>query len=248
MTYSVTAKSGRAEVGQFDAMFQPRVVDTGTAPIVACHGANAQWHQWMSQGFPRMHQLLVEAANGGVPSVAAMVGGAATFGNPTSVAAVGTDLTAVAAATGSSAEKVHLVGASMGAAVACEYAIANPTNIATMTLLIPLVDIVGLYESNTGGFRAQIGTAWGVTYPTPLPADADILAQAATLSGIPIRLYYAPDDPLIDPADVVAFTAAVGPSASATATQGGGHTDAGMLPTNFDFTEWVAWLNENGEA
>lgn len=243
--YSVTSKSGRAEVGQFDAMFRPRITEPAVYPIVACHGANSQWHQWMSQSFPRMHQLLVEAANGGIPSVAAMVGGASTYGNPTSVTAVDTDLTAVATAVGCSDDKVHLVGASMGAGVALLYGIANPTKVASMTLCIPMASIIALYDNNNGGHRAGIGTAWGVTYPTPLPAGADILANAATLSGIPIRFYYATDDAIITPSDVTDLATAIGPSATVTATTGG-HTDAGLLPTGFDFDEWVAWLVSNG--
>lgn len=79
-----------------------------------------------------------------------------------------------------------------------------------------------------------------------LPAGADIFAQAAALSGIPTRMYYAPDDTLIVPGDVTALATAIGASATATATNGGGHTNAGALPTAFDFDEWVDWLKTNG--
>lgn len=243
MTYSVTAKSGRAEVGAFDAMFQPRVINGGY-PIVACHGATGAWFQWMSQSFPRMHQLLVEAANGGIPSVAPNLGGD-TWGNPTGTGLVDDALDAIGLASGADDSKAHLIGASMGAGVALEYAIANPTKVASMTLCIPMASIIALYNNNNGGFRAAIGTAWGVTYPTALPAGADILANAGTLSGIPIRFYYATDDAIIDPDDVTDLATAIGPSATATPTTGG-HTDAGLLPTNFDFDAWVAWLISNG--
>jgi hypothetical protein len=245
-TYSVTCKSGRAEVGQFDAMFKPRKVTPSRFPLLAFHGANSSWFQWMDSTWPNLHRFLVEAAKGGIPSVAAQAGGTSTYANDTAMTGVNSDLTAIGTAMGCSTSKAHLIGASMGGAVATRWAINNPTKVATMTLLIPMTSILNTYELNTGGLRAAIGTAWGVTYPTPLPAGANLLGNAGVLAGIPTRMYYAPDDTLINPTDVLALKDAIGPSATATASSGGGHTNAGMLPVGFDFDAWVAWLLANG--
>lgn len=323
--YMVSAKLGRAIGGEVDAMWQPRFINGADRyPIVACHGAAGDWFQWVSQSFPRMHELLTEAVQGGIPSVAAHMGGD-TWGNATGTANVDTCLNAIATNSGASNDKVHLVAASMGASVALAYGIAHPTKVASMTLCIPLTSLKNFYKNNPpAGTEANaanarwddIAVAWGVAQRTvtdaqthsndildsasanfqpgdvgklliskaangipagttilarnsttqvqmsapatttgtgrivgigaQLPAGADLLANAATLSDIPIRLFFAPDDTTIDSADVLAMAAAIGPSASATATDGGGHTDAGLLPTNFDFDEWVEWLIQNG--
>lgn len=327
--YSVTAKSGRAIVGEFDAIFQPRIINGADRyGIVACHGAGGDWFQWMSQSFPRMHQLLVYAARGGVPSIAARLGaggvGGDTWGNPAGTTNVGSALTALGAASGCSTDKVHLIGASAGASTMLNYAIANPAKVASITGLIPLTSLLNFYKTNPpAGTEANavnarwddIATAWGVaqrvvtdvvtdstttitsatanftagdngkliiskptngiaagttmtfvnsttaTLSAPatttgtgrivgigaqLPAGADLLANASALNGIPARLYYAPDDTTIDPNDVTAMATAMGGMAVAIPTNGGGHTDAGLLPTAFDFNEWVAWLIQNG--
>lgn len=244
--HGVIATTGRVQAGEAGAVFKPHATRGSTKyPIISCHGAAGSWDQWLNNAtWPRLNKLLRKAADAGIPSIAEHLGGD-TYGNPTFKARITSALTAVASDTGCSSAKVHIVGASMGG-TALGWAIDNPTKVATMTLMIPLTSIVNAYALDTGGLRAAIGTAWGVTYPTPLPAAADLLANASALAGIPIRMYYAPDDTLIASSDVLAMKAAIGSSCTATATSGGGHTDVGMLPVNFDFDAWVDWLKTNG--
>lgn len=324
--YYMTAKAARVQAGESGIIVNPRIINgSGRYGIIACHGAGGDYTQWPAHAsWPNLSKLLTRAAHGGIPSISEHLGGD-TFGNATGVSRVAAALTAMASETGCSSTKAHLVGASMGAAVALEYAIANPTKVASMTLLIPLTSMINAAKTNpptgteanaAGNLPSIIATAWGTTYRTvtdgvttsdnvfeseaanfvegdvgsflvsksvngivagtsilsvtdentvvmsaaasttgssrivgiaaPLPAGADLLANAGTLSGIPTRFYYAPDDTLINPSDVTAMATAMGGSASATATSGGGHANTGLLPGGFDFDAWVAWLITNG--
>lgn len=322
--YSTIAKTGRVQAGEAGTVFKPRVINgSGRYPIVACHGAASSWDQWESPSWLRMNKQLVKAAQAGIPSIAEYLGGD-TIGAPTGTARIAAALTAVAAETGCSSSKCHLVACSGGSATALNYAIANPTKVASMTLMLPTTSIINGYQKNppvgseanaVGNIAQLFATAWGLAYRTvtdavtngtttltsataaftsgdngkvliskaangipagttityvnpttvtmsvaasttgtgrivgigaPMPAGANLLANAGALSGIPTLLYYAPDDTLIDPADVTAMAAAIGVSAQAVATNGGGHTNTGLLPTAFDFDAWVAWLITNG--
>lgn len=248
-TYAISAKVGRVQAGEAGGIIDPRVINGADRyPIVACHGAGSSGDQWVNATTWRsMYRLLRTAAQNGIPSIAEHLGGD-TLGNPTGTARVNSALNAVALATGCSDDKAHLAGVSGGAATALNYAIANPSKVASMTLMLPTTSLINAYATDPGGvgIRALIGTAWGVVYPTPLPAGADLLANAPGLSGIPTRLYFAPDDNLINPSDVNAMAAAIGPSAQSIPTDGGGHTNTGLLPPGFDFDEWVDWLIDNG--
>jgi pimeloyl-ACP methyl ester carboxylesterase len=323
--YAALASTGRVQSGESGVLIPPRVINgSGRYPLIACHGAGASWDSWLAPGWPRATEMLQKAAVAGIPGIAEHLGGD-TYGNPTSSARLAAALTAVAAATGCSSSKAHFVTISMGCAVAMEYAIANPTKVASLTCMIPLASIINTQNSNpptgteanaAGSLAGSIATAWGTAYRTvtdavtnstttltsataafvagdvgktlvskaangipagttiisresatsvtmsapastsgsgrivgiaaPLPAGANLLSLAPGLAGIPTRLYYAPDDTLIVPADVAALATAIGPSAVAQATNGGGHTDAGMLPTAFDIDAWVEWLIANG--
>lgn len=327
-TYSVGGQVGRIQAAEGDAIWKPRVIrGSDKYGLVYCHGAGGTWTQPSSASWPGIAKLMAYAARNGIPAITGDLG-LDTVGNATGVARVDAARVALAAATGCSSAKVHLAGASMGPAVALEYAINNPTKVASITGFIPLTSIVNGHKTNpptgteanaAGNFTQLFATAWGTTYRTftdgvtngtttltspagaafvpgdvgkllvskaangipagttiqayvsatqvtmsaaastsgsgriigiaqTLPAGADILAQAGVLqaAGIPVRLYYAPDDTLITPADVTALAAAIGPTATATATAGGGHTNLGAGLTTFDFDDWVAWLKANG--
>ena len=81
--------------------------------------------------------------------------------------------------------------------------------------MLPLCDIVAVYNANTGGFQAAIAGAWGVSAPAALPAGADITASAAAIqaAGIPTRFYYDDADTLITPASVLAMAGVTGGTA-----------------------------------
>lgn len=320
------ATTGRVQGGESGILKFPRIINGADRyPLIACHGAGGTYTQMVADPtWPTLSKLARVAARNGIPVISEHLGGD-TFGNSTARSRVAAALTAVSAATGCSSEKAHLVGASMGAAVALEYGINNPTKVASMTLMIPLTSLINAVKTNpptgteanaAGNLANAMQTAWGAAYRTvtdavtngtttltsatanfqpgdvgsfivskaangiaagtsivsresstsvtlsaaasttgtgriigiaaPLPAGADILANAGSLTGFPIRMYYAPDDTLINPSDVTALKNAIGSSCTATATSGGGHANTGLVPGGFDYAEWVAWLITNG--
>lgn len=324
-TYSVSAKTARVQAGEAGVIFRPRVINGSTRyPIVACHGAASSWDQWLNAAsWSKMNKLLVTAAQAGIPSIAEHLGGD-TIGAATGTSRILAALNAVASDTGCSSSKCHLVAVSGGSATALNAAIANPSKVASLTLMLPTTSIINGYQKNppvgteanaANSIASLFATAWGLSYRTvtdavtnstttltsataaftagdngkviitkaangilagttityvnsttvtlsaaatttgtariigigsPMPAGANLLANASALSSIPTRMYYAPDDTLIVPVDVTAMATAIGASASATATGGGGHTNTGLLPTAFDFDAWAAWLKTNG--
>lgn len=125
--------------------------------------------------------------------------------------------------------KVHLVGTSMGGYTALRYAALNPTKVKSLSLFLPLCDIVGAYEADTGGLRDDIGTAFGVTYPTALPSNANLLQIAGQINGfdIPTKFWYDDSDTIIPPASVTQMATITGGTAYEL-TPDSGHTEAGI--------------------
>jgi alpha-beta hydrolase superfamily lysophospholipase len=87
---------------------------------------------------------------------------------------------------------VVLIGSSMGATAALTWAANHRADTACVVGWIPAVDLQAIRVADTGGLRASIDTAYGVTYPASLPAGTD----PATLDydGLPIQLWTASDD------------------------------------------------------
>lgn len=173
-------------------------------------------------------ELPAYLATAGIPCVAGFMGGD-TFGNATGVARVQPALTYLSgAAGGASAVKAHLIGFSMGFAIALNYAAANPGKVASIIGILPLTNIDTIYQGNVGGLRATIQTAWGVVHPAALPAGANLLTAAAAVkaAGIPCKMYYSPVDALASPADAVVMGAALGINPISYDPNSTGHTEA----------------------
>jgi predicted alpha/beta hydrolase family esterase len=125
--------------------------------------------------------------------------------------------------------KVHIVAESMGHAVACRWAAANPTKVFTITGIIPVTGIQWCRDNNAG-LRTQIDAAWGVTYPAALPAGADPFTdstQTSVLATIPWQGYASSDDTAAAPlANTQAWGTTVGGVVSSLGALG--HTDAAV--------------------
>lgn len=244
MSYALLNKIGNVSVGENDHLWVPRTPRTGQYGVILCHGYNTPY-SYNQATFPHTAKIIGELARHGIPCVAGFFGGD-TWGNDTAMSRLTAAHTYLASASGASATKVHMLGMSMGHALALRYAALNPTKVASVTGIIPLVDINAMYAADyPAGSQASIGAAWGVTYPTPLPAGADLLAQAPTLqsNAIPYRAYYSSVDPYIQVADVQALAAAAGGTATEIDSTYG-HTDAAM--TQFNTIDYINFLVANG--
>lgn len=178
-----------------------------------------------------------------------------TFGNDTAQTRVGQLKTFIQGTTApmkAASGKVHLIGGSGGATDAINYARANPTLVASMYLIAPLVDVEDFYSNwlnggangatgSSGVTQAEINKAYnagvddgGTAYLAAMPSHNPIRSgNQAALSGIPMKLAYSTDDPFIQVSKVTDYATAVN-SAGGSATlvnQGAvGHSGTGVDP------------------
>ena len=133
-----------------------------------------------------------------------------TFGNTTAQTRIGQLRTFGQSNARHSAKagQVHLIGGSGGCTGAINYARANPDNVASMYLIVPLVDLQDLYENRTdvAVTQAEIDTAYGgdvtASYATHDPSAE---GNQAALRDIPIRIAYSESDNYIPVSTVLAY-------------------------------------------
>lgn len=252
MSYRVTSKTGRVRATEVDSVFMPsKPRGSSKYGVILLHGKGVP-REWTDGGGGTTSWASAEIgprlAAAGIPSIAAEMS-KDSFGNPASM----TDVTAAAALlsslTGCSTAKYHLFGVSMGGAVALRWAGANAAKVASVGGCMPLPDVKPAYDANTAGLRAAIGTAWGVTYPTAIPAGANLPSgsyPAIVAAGIPVRSYYTSSDTTVLPATVTAAATALG----GTAVDVGGsfnHTENTVKLFNDNhFDAYVAWIKGLG--
>jgi pimeloyl-ACP methyl ester carboxylesterase len=250
--YSVSVRIGNIQAGETDSLFLPGENARGATKygVLLLHGATApqafqDTTRWASA------QIGGRIAEAGIPCLAGQMGGD-TFANDTAMTRIGQARTYLAAASGCSNAKILLVGASMGAALALRYAGENPAQVAGVVGIIPLVNIDAIYQANTLGLRAAIGTAWGVVYPAALPANANLTVKAAPMADgvVPSILYYSDADAAINPADVIAMANTIDAELVEHDPTNLGHTEGGInnIGTYGDgnWSHMVEWLKDHG--
>jgi alpha-beta hydrolase superfamily lysophospholipase len=133
-------------------------------------------------------------------------------------------------------DKVFLAGASMGTLTTLNWARQHLDKVAAVALCVPAVSLADLHDRNVQGWKTEIETAYGgaAAYTAAVPTH-DPLTYASELVGLPIKLWYSPDDPVIAPAKVEAFAAAVG--AELVANPAGTGHDVMAAPAA-DVTAW----------
>ena len=197
----------------------------GVRGVVYLHGANAtamSCRDYLNIGELHLINALAEA----FPVLSVEAGGLTPWGNSTAVARVGDAVTYLQGTRGAKAGTVLLVGASMGAVTALNYARANPTLVGAVVGLIPALDLDDIVTNNRGGGAASVNTAYGTYNEGTHGATYNPATYASTFT-IPTRLYYASDDTTCIPSTITVFDAAC---ASATAVSVGalGHTQAAI--------------------
>lgn len=172
--------------------------------------------------------------------------GAADLGNSATFSNCGND-DSIAAMTALGVQLANLgcpvplpvVGFSMGALLALNWARANPTLVSKLFLICPPLDLNDIYVNNKGGYQATVGTAYGVAYPTALPGLAThspvayAPADLAVLVQIPMQLWPSDNDPTASPtASVLSWAATLGPASKTSVHSLGpvGHTDQTIDP------------------
>lgn len=218
--------SGRYAASEQDVFVASQAgLGAGVRGVLYFHGAGGSATN--CRDYANIGELhLINALAEVFPVLSIDAGGTQNWGNATGVARAGDGRTHLQGTRAAKAGTVLVVGASMGAVTALNYAKANPTHVAAVVGLIPCVDLNDMVTNDRGGLASNINTAYS-TYseathgPTSNPAN-----YAASLS-VPTQLYYASDDTTAIPGAVTAFDTAC---ASATAISVGalGHTQAAI--------------------
>lgn len=213
----------------------PRI-NNGVGGVVICHGRSgvaAHGATATSQGFPCAQAF---AAQG--PTLYPDLAGATTWGNDASQTKLGDAITYLQGTLGAKAGKVGLVAISMGALPALNYALANPTQIAAIALLIPVTDLQYIYDNdaaiatecdtaytNAAGFAAAVATH-----------DPNQNTAAFVATAIPVKMWRSSDDTTAWTARQDAYATAIG---CAKVDLGAvGHTALAVTPA--DVVSWVS--------
>ena len=210
--------------------------------VLFSHGWGAAVTAWSPQQY----------TDRGYPLFAGDLGASLTSaGNDDSITATGAAWTYMktTAGGGVKTDKVLLLAASSGCLNVLNWAIQNPTLVQAIALVIPVLDLDDIYQNNKGGFRAGIGTAYGVTYPTAIPNLATHSPVAYSnankaLLAMPIKIWASDDDPIASAttASQTWATSVNGQGGNVTVTSMGaiGHT------SNLPETTFIAFFDANG--
>jgi pimeloyl-ACP methyl ester carboxylesterase len=226
-----TYASGRTQTGEYDwSMLPPRYAKNGTSRgVIYCHGAT-QTATGLGSG-PTLNEVaLLRTIAQYFPVVASDVGGPLTWGNSAAMTAISAAKTYLESSLGARTDGVLLVGHSMGGGNAYDWYQQHPTLVKAMVGVSPVSDLQAFYAANRGSYQAGIGTALGVTYPTPVPASADPNQTYSNLIGKPIKVYYGSSDLTVLPSEVTSLATKIGATAVNVGAYGHGEATLGALP------------------
>jgi predicted alpha/beta hydrolase family esterase len=186
--------------------------------VINAHGYNAGAQAYLTTY--RWYGQFV--ADGGFPTLAADFGGKSTWGNDTALGAMSAAVTWWTSGGGPvpvKSDKVVLLGGSMGCLTVGLWAIANPSKVAAIVLVLPAIDLEDLHDNRylttPGDLAIPIEAAYGgssgylsalATKSLNLPAQRTALKN----TGIPIQVHYSSNDPVAIPAVATDFATAVG--------------------------------------
>lgn len=188
-----------------------------TAPrygVVFAHGSakSATFCLERATGLTHLSRRLIDAGHYGFSGDNA---GPNTWGNQASIDAFNGG-PAKLVELGSASGKVAIVAASMGAAVALNWAARNPTKVACIVLIIPVINLSDIVSNNRNGWAYLINAAYGTWSETTKGAAYNPATQAiaGAFDDIPMLIFYGTSDTGCVPSQTEAFAANVGPSAT----------------------------------
>jgi alpha/beta hydrolase fold len=185
---------------------QQQVGDGTKRATVFCRGAASNALQVFSEA-------AWECARRGSPLVAREQGaGINTWGNDFVMTRITQQVAYAQGAMGGKSDKVIMFGFSMGGLNAINWASRNPSKVAALVLVCPVLNLVAFHDTNRGGYQANIESAYTnlAGYNAAVAGrDPMQIAAAGGLAGIPIKIWYSTDDTLSLPTEVDPFITAV---------------------------------------
>lgn len=212
----IESRSATPSAGEGLYLIKPRIRSNATRGIVFRPGAGGTAELAATYTGDRADRFLVSC---GAPYAWVDAGDPYSFGNDASIAAfdaaVDWFLTNV---TPDSDGKIVAHGGSMGAIVVLNWARAHPAKVAAVVLAAPLLDLATAYEENPFSLRDEIGAAYGVTYPTPIPGlSTHSPVEYPDDVTFPVGIWSSAVDTIAsDTAECLAWAAQVGPNVQVT--------------------------------
>lgn len=238
-SYSVVGGIGNAVAAEKELTFRPREMSADAKPgILYLHGSSAHYSAFSKGATYSTSKMAALITLAGIPGVAIEMGGS-LYANDVAIADCVDSLDWFASALRRTGNKVFVLGVSMGGGTALRFAIEHPDLCAGVIAMLPMTNIQRLVDENILGLRTAVCTAWGVTYPTPLPADANLLAQAHIIAdnNIPVQIWYDEADTVVNYHDIEAMGAAVGATMYQIDPEDPGHTESA-----------ITWAVDHGEG
>lgn len=192
----------------------------------------------LGQGVDASFWPCIDSIANRYPTIMAQLGSTAEFANDTHLLRIGsakTFLQGASSPTRAKAGAVSMVGASMGAGAQLAYARANPTHVACLALVVPMVSISTLWSTNRGGtLTGIINAAWQQDFarnynPAVDDATRDARAFGAQIT-MPVKIWAVTADATILLSEIQAFDA-VAPNCEV--VQIGGTHSAPAFPATF---------------
>lgn len=233
---------GRYAPDEHDVVLLPRDHrhDGTVLGVVYCHAAASDALSASDPVGRPGEWTLVRAVAERHPVVLADLGGRSTFGNPTSLARIDDARRYLQGTWGARSGPVALIGVSMGAVGALNYAAANRAHVTAAVGVLPLSDLHEIYTR--GGpvdYASMIAAAWGVPVGAALPGGADPTRNTADLVGLPYQAWYASNDHVVPAATVTNLTTLLGVRAEAIDMGALGHSQQAIgspdVPRILDF-------------
>jgi pimeloyl-ACP methyl ester carboxylesterase len=175
---------------------------------------NASWQATSRVYWNGLQRDLAEA---GIPVLSGDYGSPTHWGAPVTVTRAEQLRSYGVTQLGIKSDKVLVLAISMGALAALNWASANPSKVAAVALITPVLDLAWAHDTYGGGSEAaQIDTAFGgnAAYLAAV-GTSNPMTRAASFQGVPVKLWYSTDDPSVPTAHVASFATAAGaPTAS----------------------------------
>jgi len=190
-----------------------RTVPTGQAvPVIYAHGLLGFASTPAYRSSEAAGDDFAPIGGWGHPVLVPDLGGPATWGNDTALAAFDAAVTWAGTALGCRTDKVVVAGESMGGLLGLNWAWRNPDKVAALWLRVPCVALEVTHDTD-GGFTGTIDAAYGghAGYLAALDGhdpmrNTGLLRRFADRA----RIWHATDDEFFPPAEIRAFARATG--------------------------------------
>lgn len=235
-----TYEAGSIAAGETSVIALDRLwKSTNETPVIYCHhatGASTTIIDNLTETNASIRRMVEGLTSRGLPVISNDQSGPSNWSTDLALTRVTGALTRIGAITGARTDRVLLLGDSMGATVALNWARANPTLVRAIALVIPVVNLEHAHDETAlaAGIEAAYGGLAG--YQAALPNKNPALFHSSYVN-IPIKFWYSEDDPAAVASEVTDFATAT--SHEAISMGSTGHT----IPSSFDVDPVVDFLH-----